>query len=191
LRDEAEETGGYARAFPAVTSLQKEYAVAARALTSHPQRSPEQVKKAEAVVAKLLVSQSSGLAAMNRPVVLWGVLGLVAGGAAAFVAVLGLIGALAMRGGFTIRGFGAALVLADGRDASRMRALLRAAVAWSPLAIWYVALRLTPSAQQMTVGAALLFTTIVAILLAGAAWAWRHPSRGIQDRIAGTWIVPR
>ena len=191
LRDAAEETGAYARAFPAVTSLQKEYAVAARALENHPQRSPDQVKKAEAVVARLLVSQSSGLAAMNRPVVMWGVLGLVAGGAAAFIALLGLIGALAMRGGFTLRGFGAALVLADGRDVSRLRALLRAVVAWSPVALWYAALRLAPSAQQMTVAAALLFTAVIAILLGGAVWAWRHPSRGIQDRIAGTWIVPR
>jgi hypothetical protein len=29
------------------------------------------------------------------------------------------------------------------------------------------------------------------VLAAGALWAWRHPDRGIQDRIAGTWIVPR
>jgi serine/threonine protein kinase len=38
---------------------------------------------------------------------------------------------------------------------------------------------------------ALLYTLPVAMLVAGAVWAWRHPSRGIQDRIAGTWIVPR
>jgi len=36
-----------------------------------------------------------------------------------------------------------------------------------------------------------LYALVPAILLGGATYAWLHPSRGIQDRIAGTWIVPR
>jgi len=32
---------------------------------------------------------------------------------------------------------------------------------------------------------------LVALLSAGAVWAILRPSRGIQDRLAGTWIVPR
>ena len=36
-----------------------------------------------------------------------------------------------------------------------------------------------------------LHLALNAILIAGAIHAWLHPSRGIQDRIAGTWIVPR
>lgn len=38
---------------------------------------------------------------------------------------------------------------------------------------------------------ALLYTLPLAILAGGAVWAWLHPSRGLQDRIVGTWIVPR
>lgn len=37
----------------------------------------------------------------------------------------------------------------------------------------------------------LLQTSILLAFLAGAIWALLHPVRGIQDRIAGTWIVPR
>ena len=29
------------------------------------------------------------------------------------------------------------------------------------------------------------------ISLGGALWAVLHPERGLQDRIAGTWLVPR
>jgi eukaryotic-like serine/threonine-protein kinase len=128
---------------------------------------------------------------MNKPLILWGVIALIAGGSAAVVAVLGLIGALATRGGFTLRAFGAALVTADGRDASRLRALLRAVVAWSPLALWVLLVKFGPRIQDTTVGIALLFTLAIALLVAGAVWAWIHPSRGVQDRIAGTWLVPR
>jgi len=191
LRAPAEEKAAYAKAFPAVSSLQKEYRIAERALARHAQRSPEQLKKAEALVATVIANNTRGLEQMNRPVVLWGVLGVIAGGALLFVAVLGLIGALAARGGFTLRAFGARLVTADGRDASRLRALVRAAVAWSPLVLWIVTVKFAPAVQQTTAATAWLYTLVVALVLGGAAWAWRHPSRGIQDRIAGTWIVPR
>jgi hypothetical protein len=32
---------------------------------------------------------------------------------------------------------------------------------------------------------------LIALIGAAAAWAIYHPSRSIQDRLAGTWIVPR
>ena len=31
----------------------------------------------------------------------------------------------------------------------------------------------------------------MALFAAGAVWAILHPSRSIQDRLAGTWLVPR
>ena len=45
--------------------------------------------------------------------------------------------------------------------------------------------------QRSTLAIALAYTGAILLLVAGAIWAWLHPSRGIQDRIAGTWIVPR
>jgi hypothetical protein len=105
--------------------------------------------------------------------------------------VLAFIGALAVGGGFTLRAFGGALVRADGHDASRLRALVRALVAWSPVLLFPVLIKFGPALDKITSGFAFFYTLVPVMLLAGAVWAWRHPSRGIQDRIAGTWIVPR
>lgn len=90
-----------------------------------------------------------------------------------------------------MRALGAALVTDDGQGVSRLRALLRAAVAWSPVVVWLVLLKLAPEIQQSSIATALLYALVPALLIAGAVYAWLHPARGIQDRIAGTWIVPR
>jgi hypothetical protein len=50
---------------------------------------------------------------------------------------------------------------------------------------------MSPEIQRTTPFVGFLQAGFLAVLVAGAVWAWRHPSRGIQDRIAGTWIVPR
>jgi uncharacterized RDD family membrane protein YckC len=191
LRTAAEDSAEYARAFPATADLQRENSMAQRVLANARARSPREVGEAETTVAKLLADHSANLNKFNRPAVLWSAIGIVTGGGVACVALLGLIGAFATRGGFTIRTLGAAVVTADGRDVPRPRALLRALVAWSPLVIWLVLLKAGPSAQQSTIGTALLHMIVPALLIAGAVYAWLHPSRGIQDRIAGTWIVPR
>jgi hypothetical protein len=191
LRTAAEDSAEYARAFPATAELQRENAMAQRVLANARPRSPEEIRAADTTVAKVIADHSVNLNKFNRPAVLWSAIGIVVGGAAAFVALLGLIGALVARGGFLLRVLGAAVVTADGREVSRLRALLRALVAWSPVAIGLVLLKVNPPVQQSTIGTALLYAIVPALLIAGAVYAWLHPSRGIQDRIAGTWIVPR
>jgi hypothetical protein len=191
LRATAEDSAEYARAFPATAELQRENLMAQRVLAKARPRSPEEILAAEKTVAKLLVDQTANLNRFNQPAVLGSAIGLVVGGALAMVAVLGLIGALVARGGFGLRSLGAALVTADGHDVSRLRAVLRAVIAWSPVAIWILLLRLTPAIEKSTLVTALLYALVPGILIAGAIYAWRHPSRGLQDRIAGTWIVPR
>ena len=191
LREGAADSASYAAAFPGAASFQHQYKMAARALESHPARSFEQVKKADETVAGLLAETTAAVTQLNEPVVLWGVLAMISAGSAAFVAVLAFIGALAVRGGFTLRAFGAALVRADGRDASRLRAFVRALVAWSPVLVFPLLIKFGPALNKITAGFAFIYTLVPVMLLAGAVWAWRHPSRGIQDRIAGTWIVPR
>jgi hypothetical protein len=191
LREGAADSASYAAAFPGAASFQYQYKMAARALENHPVRSPEQVKKADETVAELLAGTSAQVERLNRPLALWSVLALIAAGSAAFVAVLGLIGALAVRGGFPLRAFGGALVRADGRDGSRLRGIVRALVTWSPVILFPVLITFGPPLDRITTGFAFLYTLVPVMLLAGAVWAWRHPSRGIQDRIAGTWIVPR
>ena len=95
----------------------------------------------------MLEGQTRSLTQLTRPMTLWILTAMVAGGSACVVAALGLIGALVARGGFTLRSFGAALVIKDGRNASRTRALLRAIVAWSPVALWIGIVRVRPDDQ--------------------------------------------
>jgi uncharacterized RDD family membrane protein YckC len=92
------------------------------------------------------------------------------------------------RGGLMLRLLGLELVTADGRRASRLRVLWRAAVAWTPA--WL------PIAAQAAIGnemRRMVWFCVVCLVLAaaGAIVAVLRPSRGLQDRLAGTWIVPR
>jgi hypothetical protein len=86
---------------------------------------------------------------------------------------------------------GAALVNARGEPASRLRAFSRAAVTWSPIFGMLAVLEYGPKLDDAGAGTILLQSSFVALLLVCAAWAIMRPSRSIQDRIAGTWIVPR
>ena len=98
------------------------------------------------------------------------------------LALFALFGVWAFRGGLIFRAFGIAVVTGDGEPASRLRALLRglAGWAWVAAAIWLWV------AFGVAVG-----VCMAVLVLAGAAWAIVHPTRGLQDRIAGTWLVPR
>jgi hypothetical protein len=95
-------------------------------------------------------------------------------------AVLGLFWAGVWRSGVWLRAFGLAVVTPDGREASRLRAVWRAAVPWSwvPVQLVFVAY-----------GGPLLLIAVAK--LAGLFYAADHPERGIQDRLAGTYLVPR
>jgi len=75
-----------------------------------------------------------------------------------------------------------AVVTADGREASPLRAALRAAIVWSwPLLhLWTVAHGLRPLASVLDV-----------VAIAAIIWAIASPSRGLQDYLAGTYLVPR
>ena len=191
LHDRAEASASYARALPAMTSLQRESQMAQRALANHPQRSPDQIAKADEYVESLLADTSKGLTVLSAPLVMWALMVQIWAATAGFVAALAFIGALVTRSGFTLRAFGAALVTGDGSPATRFHAVRRMIVTWSPLALAALLFRFSPSIRATTPGVAILDTLPLAIFLAGAVWAWRHPSRGIQDRIVGTWIVPR
>jgi uncharacterized RDD family membrane protein YckC len=103
-------------------------------------------------------------------------------------AIGGLLLAGACRGG-VLRLFGFEIVTADGEPASRLRVLARGAAAWGPL---FVASGAAYSMLPLSsVGRALILGTGVIVLCAGAVYAVVNPMRGIQDRLAGTWIVPR
>jgi len=101
------------------------------------------------------------------------------------------LGALITGSGFTFRPFGAALVNARGQRASRIRALWRAAVTWTPICVTLVVIKLSPDPPNYRLDMLTLETVLMALISAAAVWAVFHPSRSLQDRLSGTWIVPR
>ena len=81
---------------------------------------------------------------------------------------------------------GIAVVDASGRPAARWRCAARAFAAWLPIfggvavGVWG-----GPALVNGSIGGS------VAVFFAGGAYAVARPTRGLQDRIAGTWLVPR
>jgi uncharacterized RDD family membrane protein YckC len=177
------------RRFPSFNSDRRE--LAARALAAHPNPSTEQVQKADDTVARLLRSDQEQLDKLASAGFRWRLIMISMSIAWIAAAVLGLIGAVVARGGLTFRMFGTAVVTRDGAPASRLPALLRALVAWAPAVALSVVPRVLPGFSDTTLRGSVFRVAMIALLIAGGIWAIRRPARGIQDRIAGTWLVPQ
>jgi hypothetical protein len=154
-------------------------------------RSPEQIRRAEATAAPILEDHTRGFAKVSNPGALTGISLATMGGTFIAVALFAFAGALVTGSGFTFRPSGVALVNHRGQPISRIRALCRTAIAWSPIVAVALAFKFGPDIMKSGYAALALHFALNAILIAGGIYAWLHPSRGIQDRIAGTWIVPR
>jgi hypothetical protein len=140
-------------------------------------------------------------------------------------ATLGLLSALAVRGGLALRLLRMAVVTRTGTLASGSRARLRAVLSWVPVLAACAAtfagraplLMLTPQARSffatvpslppvfpgnlppiffteepsiLSLRVAIIAVAVV-VFGAGAISAMIRPERGLQDRLAGTWLVPR
>jgi hypothetical protein len=154
-------------------------------------RSPDEVRRADATVVPLLEDEGKGIGKLANVRGLATIFVAAVGGTFIAVAFFAGVGALATGSGFTFRPFGAALVNRRGKRISRVRALWRAAVTWSPIIALAFAFKLGPDIMKAGPAMLALAYALLAALIGGAVWAWLHPSRGIQDRLAGTWIVPR
>jgi hypothetical protein len=117
----------------------------------------------------------------------------IASAAGSFVVTIffSALGAIVTGSGFTFRPFGGALVNARGQRASRLRAVWRAAVTWTPMCVTFILIKLSPDPPAYRLDLLILQTALIGLIAAAAVWAVYHPSRSIQDRLAGTWIVPR
>jgi len=104
-----------------------------------------------------------------------------------YVCIPALIAALIFRGGLVLLITRVAFVRYDGGRASRLRVFWRALVAWSPLlpAIFL------GSALKMSIGTPAAALCSCLFLGGLAVISVALPERGLQDRIAGTWPVPR
>jgi eukaryotic-like serine/threonine-protein kinase len=103
--------------------------------------------------------------------------------------VFALILAVACRG-VCLRLLGFEIVANDGRRATRARVTSRALLAWSPVLVLPIASWVSGHFDE-TLAESPLVPVSLLVFVAGAAYAIASPSRGIQDRLAGTWIVPR
>jgi membrane-associated protease RseP (regulator of RpoE activity) len=130
---------------------------------------------------------------------------------------LGLYSALTVRGGIALRLMHIAVVTRNGTLASGSRARLRAVLSWSPVLAASAAafaghaplLTLTPQATPFFVispiGLPVFFsnepaiffirmaviTVSLGVFALGVIAAVVNPERGLQDSLAGTWLVPR
>ena len=104
----------------------------------------------------------------------------------AIVAALAGVTALASRGGVVLRWWGIGVTTGTGTPASRARVVWRTFVAWSPVlaSALIVGVGVQPRTALLTVVVAML------LMLCGVVWAVLEPGRGLQDRIAATWLVP-
>ena len=124
------------------------------------------------------------------PMLFWFTMLAVLAGTSVIPALLSIVGAAVTGSGFTFRPAGAALVNRRGERVSRIRAVWRAAVTWSPIA-FVLPLFAFSKPPEGRVSLLLLQTVIMAGMFDAALWAIARPTRGIQDRLSGTWIVPR
>ena len=111
---------------------------------------------------------------------------LMVGSLAVYVCIPALIATLLFRGGVVLLIAGVTFVRKDGQRASRLRLLWRAIVTWSPSFLALV-LSILAISKQLNWGPWL------ALALSGllTAWSLALQGRGLQDRLAGTWPVPR
>ena len=154
---------------------------AEKSVAEHPAPTEAEIQGAEAAVAKFVPGQQ---AIVEPPA--WLSVVVVAGGLLVYVCLPAMLAALLFRGGLVLLVAGVTFVRADGQPASRVRVFWRALVTWSPALPVLVGMCAAVVAHSIwAVWAALaLFCLLATISVA-------LPTRGLQDRLAGTWPVPR
>jgi len=104
-----------------------------------------------------------------------------------WVGFFSVAAALICRGGLIMRALGIAVVKRDGSDASRGRMLWRACVAWSWLPLTGILIAVLVPVAGVNIAVAIAPVLLAAVVI----WSGATPGRSLQDRLAGTWLVPR
>ena len=90
------------------------------------------------------------------------------------------------------RALGLSLVLANGHPALRLQCAWRALIVWVPVAALVgLSVWLEAHHPELTRLPWLCWVAALAVLFLFIALALRTPSRGLHDRLAGTYLVPR
>ena len=107
------------------------------------------------------------------------------------IALFGVVWAFVLRGGLLFGACGIVVVTRDGKPASRLRTLWRGLLAWSLVPAVFGIPFLPVFGMRFSVSLSLEVAVPIGLFLLGVAWAVVHPPRGLQDELAGTWLVPR
>ncbi len=191
LKPTVEDPLTWTRPFPELGRTPGLRAKAERIIVERANSTPEATAAAEAVAESYLAGERAHLEGINAPGMRRTVLRTTALVSLCVVAVLALAAALVMRYGLAFRAFGTALVRRDGADPSRARALARASIAWLPVLLIVLVPRVSNAFAASTKAGVALVAGAALVIAAGAAFAIVRPARGIPDRLAGTWIVPK
>jgi uncharacterized RDD family membrane protein YckC len=157
----------------------------------HPRVSPEEMAAATAALGPFLERQAS-IRQIRQSLGVWTVGRFMFGVTFLMTALMGIATAWLFRGGLLLRAFGMEVVTNDGEPVSRGRALWRGLLAWGLVIIapilFVPAFRPAGIPENVAIAVGVVMATL---FVAGAAWAVVYPNRGLQDRIAGTYLVPR
>jgi hypothetical protein len=173
--------------------LRRDRQLIERIMADHPSVSADQLAAATAALGPFLARQAE-LQTYSRSISPWTITFSTAPLFFALAAVVGVVSAWLFRGGMFLRACDIAVVTKDGKSISRIRALWRGLAAWSfvPVAFWFAPLPFALSAGLVgpKLGAGLALSAVVVALI-GTVWAIVCPERGLQDRVADTYLVPR
>lgn len=190
LRSTVEDPSTWARSVPNLNSHDGKNR-ARHALDAHARRTSDDVRRADATVSDLIARERTGLSRLSSYAGLWSLALTICAGTFVITIILSLLGAAITGSGFTFRPFGAVLVNRRGQRASRIRAVWRAVVTYTPVYATLAAFKFQTSATDYKPGVLAAQTALMLAMLGAALWAIARPTRGLQDRLAGTWIVPR
>lgn len=172
-------------------------AKARQIVAKYPNPSETEFAEAKAVAEPLAGGPDMAMFLGGRSIL--AVVAMEAGAVTLLLAIGSLVCALAFRSGLAMRVFGVVAVKRDGSRAGRLRVLWRALVAWSPFVLGSVGLMALGGllsghpavSEDITVILGTASAVAIALLAALATVSVLLPERGLQDRLAGTWLVPR
>lgn len=177
-----------------VSGLLDRRATAIAILQRHPNVSAEELARAAEIVGPNLERSGQRADANRGPNVAYIIVGSLAAFSTMFVVICCLVSSALLPGGIGARLLGLAVVTHDGAEIGRIHSIVRSAVAWLPAIVWLVWVSGSPRIQGFVpTRAEQLWPAGVAIgvVFLGALWAVVRPTRGVHDRLFGTWVVPR
>ncbi|KPJ68913.1 MAG: hypothetical protein AMS14_11925 [Planctomycetes bacterium DG_20] len=171
-------------------------AKARRIVAKYPDVSAEEFAEAKAVAEPLAGGPDMAIFLGDKS--LLPAVAFQAGIVTLLLALLSIFCALVFRGGLAMRVLGVVAVKRDGSRAGRLRVFWRALVTWLPFVLGSVGLailgRLLYAEPAVSGGITVpgaVSALALALFAALAIMSALLPERGIQDRLAGTWLVPR